>query len=115
MGDIDQGGIDEGQLYNVGEIMSIINQENGFSRNSKLGEGILNTFHQFITKNSEYDINREDMKYLLAYLMCHEYQINGEKSLNLLFMPVALSFPAKNRETRDIRCATSRTNQYHSK
>ena len=30
-------------------------------------------------------------------------------------MPVALSFPAKNKEIKDIRCATSRTNQYLSK
>ena len=29
------------------------------------------------------------MKYLLAYLMCHQYMIPNDKYLTLLFMPVS--------------------------
>lgn len=29
------------------------------------------------------------MKYLLAYLMCHEFMLTHEKNLTTLFMPVA--------------------------
>lgn len=31
------------------------------------------------------------MKYLLAYLMCHEFMLTNERYLTTLFMPVAAS------------------------
>lgn len=75
---------------------------------TKVGHKILDCFYGFISKNSEYELEREDMKYLLAYLMCHEYQVNGEKPLNILFMPVAMSFPAKKKEIKDVRCGSTK-------
>lgn len=53
MGDIEQGGSDEGQLFNVNEIMNIISHAQNGSRR-KLASDTLDCFHSFITKNSEY-------------------------------------------------------------
>lgn len=79
-------------------------------RSSRMGKATLDTFYEFINKHSEYEIQREDMKYLLAYLMCHEYQLNGEKCLNMLFMPIALILHLPQIPVKDVRCGTSRQN-----
>lgn len=54
------------------------------------------------------------MRYLLAYLVCHEYMLTQEKYLTLLFMPVSanVQIDQSNRLTNkeEVQSKNSQTN-----
>lgn len=41
------------------------------------------------------------MKFLLAYLMCHEFMVTNEKNLTYLFMPSCASYSLQQRRRDD--------------
>ena len=52
----------------------IFENENNSSYNSI---GILSKMCEFINKNSDYEVDKEEMKYLLAYMHTHEYLLGS--------------------------------------
>lgn len=47
--------------------------------------------NQFINKNSAYEVEHSEMKYLLAYMHTHEFNLFNSKYLSKLFLPTNCS------------------------
>ena len=69
----------EEYMLNATEVAEIL----GFS----LATAPLKAIHQFIECNSEFGVESDEVKHLLAHLRCSEHQLADEQSLSRLFLP----------------------------
>jgi len=52
---------------------------------------ILSLIYDFICSNSEYAVEHSEIKYILAFLGIHEFNLQNDKYLKLLFLPTNYS------------------------